>query len=296
MIILKLTINYYYNLDHLSVDNDHLDIAVNYHKGDQTGSLGRVKKPIFANPTLWQVCPIVALGIVLFSLSRITSKMDIFSNTRIDVLFTDWLKSILVKTRSLDGRNLTSHLTRKGSSSWSCSTAGLVNVIQVWLHCGWNLGGVLPEYIKAENGGGLSVGRCNSLLPHNTDFSLLPPRFKPDANIPWSDMIPNYEEIPQNMKLVLKFVVPSIIYFAQPIRETLHSRNPLFLSKFWTNSWQTKLQTNILPPVKMFCPETNMRATGIPPMIQMQYANETQMQCLNSRMESVEKKLDELKS
>ena len=67
-----------------------------------------------------------------------------------DVLFNEWLQHILEKTKSLDGRNLTSHLTRTGSSSWTYSAAGLVNVIQVWLHCGWNFSILKQEMVEAQ--------------------------------------------------------------------------------------------------------------------------------------------------
>ena len=280
----------------MSVNGDHLLFAINYHKGDQTGTQGPIFHPVYANPTKWYVCPAVALGIILLPFDQITPLMDIFQGCSVDSLFNDWLKSIFDENRNVlkvDTVILTSHMTRKGAPSFAVSVPGMVNVIQVFLRAGWNLGGVLPDYIRAENGGPETLGRFNCLLPHNTEFSLLPPRFKPDAVIPWSDMMKSYDTIPKNMQLVLSFVVPSIIYFAEEIAATLHPNNPLFLSRFWRNGYQYKLKDMVISPVKMFCPDTHMIATGIPPLIALQYQNEINTQQINSKIDLVQSRFDE---
>ena len=263
-------------IDHLSVDGDHLNIAINKHKGDRAGTESQILKPIYANPTNWVVCPIVAMAIMLLCKDRIYSGMDIFPEKSADTSFNDWLRSIKTTNEDdlqFDATNVTSHATRKGVSSYCVSLPGLSHTIQVWLRGGWKLGGVMPEYIKMDEGGQECTGRTACMLPNDTEFTLIAARFE-DNDVNWNSMVNEYDSIPQNMKLVLKHVVPAVVYHADQIVDTLDSRHPLFMSKFWRNGCQISLKNKVLPPVKMYCPTTKMRATGIPPMIQMQYQNE----------------------
>ena len=69
----------------------------------------------------------------------------------------------------INGAHLTSHYTRKGSTSYVVSLPGLSNVIACWLRAGWQLGGVLPKYITVEMGGDQTVSGIS--------WTVLPPYF-----------------------------------------------------------------------------------------------------------------------
>lgn len=127
---------------------------------------------------------------------------------------------------------------------------------------------------------------------------MVPARFPPNAKIDWYQIFPDYDSIPQNMKVVLNFVIPSLVYKANEIAVTLNKNHPLFSSRFWRNGCQITLKDQILPPTKMFCPVTKMSATGVPPMIQMQFQNEvniTEMKVQNEvNNKNIVQKLDEM--
>ena len=119
------------------------------------------------------------------------------------------------------------HFQFTGSTSYVVSLPGLSHVIAVWNRAGWHLGGVLPCYISAEEGGDqnvctvhtlsylikmyyififmydcvfqmLQVGRTVSgLPPGTTEFTMLPARFAADSQIEWSDIVPNYSSYPE---------------------------------------------------------------------------------------------------
>ena len=59
---------------------------------------------------------------------------------------------------------------------------------QVWLRGGWKLGGVMPEYIKMDEGGQECTGRTACMLPNDTEFTLIAARFE-DNDVNWNSMI-----------------------------------------------------------------------------------------------------------
>ena len=52
----------------------------------------------------------------------------------------------------VNGSHLTSHCTRKGSTSYVVSLPGLSNVIAYWLRAGWQLGGFYPLTLLPSRG------------------------------------------------------------------------------------------------------------------------------------------------
>ena len=130
--------------DHITVDGDHLNIAINCHKGDQKGENSSTLKPVFGNPTNWKICPLDAIGIIILSMIFLGPQTDFFPQSCIEQLFNDWLKKTVESEQNEDDNvlssNIKTHSTRKGPPSYAVSFPGLVNVIQVWLRAGWSLG------------------------------------------------------------------------------------------------------------------------------------------------------------
>ncbi len=85
-------------LDHIEWENDALTIAIYKSKCDQDGSKAS-KKHVYANPTCPEVCPILALGIYVFSqgfrpdLSR--ELLGLNSKDR----FSKWLQNCLARKK-----------------------------------------------------------------------------------------------------------------------------------------------------------------------------------------------------
>ena len=126
----------------------------------------------YSNPTRPEICPFLVLGIVLLSREIFHSCDSIILGTKLDENINIWLRSVPVAAAEdpedaivgVNGTHLTSHCTRKGSTSYVVSLPGLSNVIACWLRVGWQLGGVLPTYIIVESGGDQTVGRTVSGL------------------------------------------------------------------------------------------------------------------------------------
>jgi len=194
--------------------------------------------------------------------------------------FNYWLKSTiesLSEEECMAGgynfQRLSAHSTRKGGTSYAAALPGLCNIIALWLRAGWSLGSVLPSYAHANDGGDQNVGRilCG-LDPNSSNLSLLPCRFKHEdvQAIPWADILVNFANYPTDFKIVVPYLVASVIYHKEFIIEHLPRDNKLFLSRFWINGWPTKLETKVLPPVKMRCEQTDMVATGVGPVTLLQ--------------------------
>lgn len=71
-----------------------------------------------------------------------------------------------------------------------------------------------------------AAGRTAAMLPPTTEFSMLAPRWKSLDRIEWNNAIPEYNTIPQNIKLVLQLVIPLIVYFENLIAKNLDSKHP----------------------------------------------------------------------
>ena len=195
----------------------------------------------------------------------------------------------------LNGSHLTSHCTRKGSTSYVVSLPGLSNVIACWLRAGWQLGGVLPSYLTVEAAGDQTVGRTVCGLPPNgLDFTLLPARFNDEAVIEWADIISNYDSYPTDFQHVIPCLVAAVVHHATWISDNLPGNHPIFLSRCWRAGAQVSLRPYVLAPCRMSCEVTGMVATGIPPlhvfMNQQQNSNTTIISAIenSSRSAAVE--------
>ena len=143
---------------------------------------------------------------------------------------------------------------------------GLCNIIALWIRGGWSIGAVLPAYVHATDGGDQNVGRvlCG-LNPTDPELCTLPVRFQPGevAKINWADLVVDFSSFPESFKIVITYLVASVVYHRQFLCDHLHSAHPLFASRFWRNGYQEKLKDLILGPVRMFCPITEMTASGV---------------------------------
>jgi hypothetical protein len=229
------------------------------------------------------MCCFLSLGIWLVSASEIKPNESLFSSNSEESNFTNWLKRIYNEMEESDNMasgfnfgRIGAHSTKKGGTSYVSSIPGLCNIISVWLRAGWSLGTVLPAYIHAMDGGDQSVGRILSgLNATSPELSTLPPRFKSSdiESINWSEILVDFHKYPQDFKIVVPYLVASVLYHTDYIIRHLPSSHPIFNSRFWRNRTQIAfLQSQVLPPTRMTCAETGMQATGISPVTQLQYS------------------------
>ena len=151
------------------MNGDHIIVVIPRHKEDRCGEKP-TEKALFSNPTCPEICPFLMLGIVLLSREIYRPRDSIILGTKLDENINLWLRSVAAATAEdadgavvgVNSAHLTSHCTRKGSTSYLVSLPGLSNVIACWLRAGWQLGGVLPAYTTVESGGDQTVGRTVS--------------------------------------------------------------------------------------------------------------------------------------
>ena len=228
--------------EHVRMNGDHIIVVIPRHKGDRSGEKP-TEKSLYSNPTCPQICPFLALGIVLLSREVYRERDSIILGKKTDENINVWLRGVSAAAvageegaiEGVNGSHLTSHCTRKGSTSYVVSLPGLSNVIACWLRAGWQLGGVLPTYITVESGGDQTVGRtvCG-LSSEELDFTLLSARFRPNANVCWSDIVANYDCYPGDFHPVIPYLVAVVVH-------NLPAGHPIFLGRCWRSGAQVSL-------------------------------------------------------
>ena len=255
----------------LSWNMDHIDIDIPCHKGDPTGELGQTTKSLYANPLDPSVCSFTALGVNILSRNFVSNRGLVFEMLSTELKFNDWLRQTASEGSALK-QHITAHSARKGAATHLSSQCGLA-VLPIWMRAGWNLGGVIPVYIRVENGGDQLCGRGVCGLPPNSpELAILPARFnRLEDGIRWHDIVADYDFYPQSFKLVIPYLVAQVIHHSDWLSVHLCPHHPLRTSRFWTSGLYVSLRSSILPPCNMHCSVTNMSATGVPPHIQVMH-------------------------
>jgi len=78
-------------------------------------------------------------------------------------------------------------------------------------------------------------------------------------------------------------------YIIQTLKEKINPEHPIFQSRFWRDEWYKRLGDKVLPPVRLYRQETDMRATGVSENVQMWDRAERLMNRMGSFIKSVEK-------
>ena len=142
--------------EHLRMVNDHINISIPRHKGDPTGECTPTGKSVYANPVYPEICPFLALSLVLLSRETFRRQDSVIFGSKSKDSSNTWLKGEHLEgdtSNMINVNHLTSHCTRKGSTSYVVALAGMASVLAVFLRAGWRLGGVLPVYLTQEMAG-----------------------------------------------------------------------------------------------------------------------------------------------
>lgn len=260
---------------HISWDTDHMNFEIPCHKGDPKGENASTSKAVYFNPDNHIIC--VGFALAIHVLSSPNYHPELFTNDSAHETFNDWLKSTLEHTvdnatGKVNLAKLTSHSTRKGSSTYATSITGVANVIQVWLRAGWSLTGSLNVYIEREDAGDKCVGRLTSgLNPYTSGFAKLCARFNKDIDIDWSTIFYDYDKYPECFKGVMPYLAACAAYYVDEIPKIYPPNHPIFSSKCMSQGKLKDLKKFVLDPAEFCCPTTGMRATGVPMQIQQIY-------------------------
>lgn len=154
-----------------------------------------------------------------------------------------------------------------------------VSAPQLYLRAGWSLGNVQDRYLFAGAGGDQIVGRIVSGLPLTGEsFSVLPPHFSPESlevlrEVGWVNILEGYDRYPTGFKRALPYLLASLLYHIDYLRENLSSQHPI-----WSQRMTTLRHQNV-SFIEYFQPRvihavghsviSNLRATGLPTTIVM---------------------------
>ena len=173
--------------DHLSWNQDHLNIVFPSHKGDKEGKTS-IPKAVYANPQCPEICAILALAIYFFSSCwrRVGSKRTLFSTGSSDTenRFSRWLKSVCTDEQAeLINMGLLilaigTHSFRKGVATFLSAINGGPTAVAIYLRAGWSLGPVQSRYILEGKGSDELCGRAATCINiTDSEFAALPPHF-----------------------------------------------------------------------------------------------------------------------
>ncbi|KAH9132716.1 hypothetical protein AeRB84_020987 [Aphanomyces euteiches] len=262
--------------DHISWQGDALVIKIGRTKNDQEGKMAWPRH-VYANPFEPTICPILSLGLLVFTLGARREGMSaLVFDVNVKESFASWLHRICVDEDErmteigVSAKDIGTHSLRKGvSTALSNSPAG-PQAVSVWLRAGWSLGSVQGRYIFAGAGGDQQVGRAAAGLDMNgIEFAALPPHFTRQALTiaEWEAILPGYRTFyPRGFCSVLPFLLASIVYHAEFLKISLHPSHPFFLSLLWSSGHLAKLKSQVVTG-SMRNATSCMIASGIPPHV-----------------------------
>jgi hypothetical protein len=268
-------------LQHIGWSEDSLIIQEQGHKGDQTGE-AKYWKHIYANPGDPAICPILALAVVVFAgPARDTlGRQQIFLGSNNKDRFAKTLRQVVTNLPEADLQvlgceraDIGPYSLRKGSASFCLGQVAGPNPVTVQLRMGHSLGKVNDAYFYVGDGQDQLTGRMIAGLPFNDEgFAVLPPHFCTEVNRLltldfWGDVVGGYELYPDGFKAAFPFLLASLFYHEEFLKQHLYSTHPLWNSRvFVMNEHLTSMRAEgaIMCGIGC-CPETGLKATGIPP-------------------------------
>lgn len=270
--------------NHISHEGDALKVFIGRHKGDQEGRNG-YSRHVYANPATPEVCPILALGLHIFSDRFIRSKENdkdgkspkLFVGASLEENFSDWLKKVAknpakgltVEELGIPPNDVGSHSFRKGVSTLSMSFPGGPSPAAMHIRAGWKLDGNSSKYVFMGEGSDQFIGRTVSLLNiyDCNEFSTLPPHFHLDeiqiSNDNWKTFLHGYDKFGEEFRAALYLIVASLAYHVNWIESNVSTRHPIFSSRIWTSGILIELRQKV-HVCTLRCPICKMAATGIP--------------------------------
>mmetsp|Transcript_24788 Transcript_24788/g.53604 ORF Transcript_24788/g.53604 Transcript_24788/m.53604 type:complete len:558 (-) Transcript_24788:1093-2766(-) len=231
-------------LQHMGWREDSLVIQEQGHKGDQTGE-AKYWKHVYANPGDPEVCPVLALALVVFAgPARDTlGKQQIFLGSNNKDRFAKTLHQIIralpePELQLLGGEraDIGPYSLRKGSASFC-------------------------------------LGQVSGPNPFNDEgFAALPPHFCTEVlgllTIDfWRTVVDGYDHYPNGFKSAFPFLLASLCYHETFLRDHLYSTHPIWNSRVYAQNPHLaalRAEGAVLSGIG-FCPETGLKATGIPP-------------------------------
>jgi hypothetical protein len=271
--------------DHIGWEQDAMYVVFPTHKGDQEGDNSNPKH-VYANPNNPEICPILALAVYIWTIGyrRDDSRRTLFGERKdAESRFSSWLRNALGENSNdllvmgILIVEIGTHSFRKGIASFLACLTGGPTAIAIYLRAGWSLGAVQSRYIVESGNGDQLCGRAaTGNCTMNTSFAVLPPHFdQSNGNIltveEWEGILPGYRSFyPVTFRKVCPFLLASIVYHMDWLKDNFPIDHPLFISRLWTSGILERLKSsvhtgNVSNPVTKLC------ATGVPEYVQLSH-------------------------
>lgn len=207
---------------HISWAGDALVVDLSKQKADQTGEK-ITPKHVYANPHQPEICPILSLGLHVFSTSfrseDDTGNAQLFMGNFYDV-FQSWLPIGVASLmqHGLKPEDFGTHSFRKGIATYAAGFIGGPSILSIFLRAGWSLGQVQDRYITFSDGGDQFCGHVACGLDMTSErFSVLPPHFGSDEAKfltveRWQQIAPGYDTFPAPFQSALKHLLASVAF------------------------------------------------------------------------------------
>lgn len=165
------------------------------------------------------------------------------------------------------------HSPRKGANTYCSSIVGGPSFPSICHRGGWAVGGVQSRYNFPQDGSDQFVGRTVAGLPFtSSQFAVLPPHFSLETlesitSDEWRTILPLYEKYPRGFAICLPYLLASIVYHSDWLRQNLSPNHSLFNCPLF----QYPATLNRLRPLVLLgetkCPLTKMEARGLHPIL-----------------------------
>lgn len=237
-------------LDHIRWEGDCLLLTHYKHKGDPSGAISsKEPKHIYANPKEPLICPILGLGLLAICQSyrpaANTGANRLFAGQHSDTRFSSWMHTALTRLTAEESQawqlflhRHATHSIRKGVLS---DLSGFVQgppPVNIYNRGGLAHGTkVGAKYMYGTPAGDQFVGRAAcGLSLYETDFAILPPHFLPAAKeilteAVLTEIIPGYATFPACYKTAVPFLLASVVYHKEWLKENLPKNHLLFRSR-----------------------------------------------------------------
>lgn len=236
-------------------------------------------------------------------------------STSKETAFAEWMRAALAKSEREQGKEglievmgnlaneIAPHSYKKYCSETMLTMEGGPPATSCFLRTGQNLNSVVKRYVRDDR---YSDELCGRLLAgyrtFDVTFGTLPPRENPEAfpdfpdGLPYEEIIWNWENIRTNyphLVQVIKMGLASVVYHTDWLLSNLPADHAFHQSLYITRGWHSRARLRRPGGIlvgEIFCPITNMRATGVPLYI----LNGIKITELTKRVTAMESKMDKL--
>ena len=77
------------------------------------------------------------------------------------------------------------------------------------------------------------------------EFGVLPPHFETDVSIEWEEFMPSYSNYPESFRTCLPFLLASLVFHKDWLRENLHPTHPLLSQRVFTSEYIRSLKSSV---------------------------------------------------